>query len=169
LIRFPHYRQLDAMDCGPTCIRMIARYYGKNYSLQFLRERAFLTHESVSLLGISDAAEAIGIRSRGVRLSFDDLIRSRGVRLSFNDLANEVQLPCIVHWNQNHFVVVHKIKKEKIYVSDPADSLLTYNKDQFMKCWAQTKVDGEDCGVALLVDPAPEFYELKGEDLNFMS
>ncbi|MDE5760999.1 MAG: peptidase domain-containing ABC transporter, partial [Bacteroides sp.] len=97
--RFPHYLQLDAMDCGPTCLRMIAGYYGKNYSLQTLRARSFITREGVSMLGISDAAESIGFRTMGVRVSFDQLVQ-------------DVPLPCILHWNQNHFVVCYGIEKK---------------------------------------------------------
>ena len=95
---FPFYQQLDAMDCGPSCLRMIAKFYGKTYTLPTLRERCFITREGVSLLGISDAAESIGMRTLGVRTSFENLI-------------NDAQLPCILHWNQNHFVVCYKIKK----------------------------------------------------------
>ena len=83
---FPHYQQLDSMDCGPSCLRMIAKYYGRSYSLQNLRERSFITRQGVSMLGISDAAESIGFRTRGVRISLEQLIE-------------DVPLPCILHWN----------------------------------------------------------------------
>jgi hypothetical protein len=95
---FPVYKQLDSMDCGPTCLRMIAKYYGKSYSLQFLRSRSYITKSGVSMLGISDAAESIGFRTRGYRLTWEQL-------------RDEVPLPCIVHWRQRHFVVVYAIKK----------------------------------------------------------
>lgn len=94
--RFPHYLQLDAMDCGPTCLRMIAKYYGKSYSLETLRSRSFITREGVSMLGISDAAESIGFRTSGVRISL-------------KQLKEDMPLPCILHWNQNHFVVCYAI------------------------------------------------------------
>lgn len=109
---FPIYRQLDTMDCGPTCLRMVARYYGKIYSLQTLRERSFLTRLGVSLLGISNAAESTGMRTLGARLTFEQL-------------AHDVPLPCIVHWKQNHFVVNYKIRKGKVYVADPGHGLIT--------------------------------------------
>ena len=99
---FPHYLQLDAMDCGPTCLRMIAKYYGRSYSLQTLRERSFISREGVSMLGISDAAETIGFRSSGVRITIDQLI-------------DDVPLPCILHWNQSHFVVLYRKKKIQLY------------------------------------------------------
>ena len=98
--KFQHYTQLDAMDCGPTCLRMVAKHYGKSYSLQTLRDRSFITREGVSLLGTSDAAESIGFRTMGVKISFEQLIE-------------ETPLPFIAHWKQSHFVVVYKIDKKK--------------------------------------------------------
>jgi len=99
---FPFYKQPDAMDCGAACLRMIAKYYGKNYSLETLREKTYITREGVSLLGISDAAEKMGFRTMGVHIPFEKLL--------------EAPFPCIVHWKQNHFVVVYdiKLKKRKI-------------------------------------------------------
>ena len=93
---FPHYKQLDAMDCGPTCLRMIAKHYGLSYTLQSLREKSFITREGVSMLGVSDAAESIGFRTSGVRITVEQL-------------KKEAVLPCILHWNQNHFVILYKI------------------------------------------------------------
>src|SRR5659263_254193 len=117
---FPHFTQLDAMDCGPTCLRMISKYYGKSYSLQNLRNRSFISKTGVNLLGLCQAAESIGFRTSGVKINF-------------NQLANDVALPCIVHWNANHFVVCHDIRKSRkhgftisclLYTSDAADDLL---------------------------------------------
>ena len=96
---FPYCRQLDGMDCGPACLRMIALYYGKSYSLQTLRARSFISRNGVSMLGISDAAESIGFRTSGVRISFGQLVE-------------DVPLPCILHWRQSHFVVCYGIKKK---------------------------------------------------------
>ena len=97
---FPHYTQLDMMDCGPSCLRMISKYYGKSYSLQTLRDKCYISREGVSMLGISEAAESLGFKTMGVKISFEQLVE-------------EVQLPCILHWNQNHFVVCYKIKKNE--------------------------------------------------------
>ena len=150
-MKFPFYRQLDAMDCGPSSLRMVARFYGKSYSLQHLRSLSHITREGVSMLGISDAAEAIGFRTKGVKLTWEQL-------------RDEVPFPCIVHWRQNHFVVVHDIKKrgrkgeEQVYVADPAHGLVTYAKSEFLKCWYSTKEDEENVGTALLLEPTPEFY-----------
>src|SRR5574344_1172567 len=121
------YKQLDAMDCGPTCLRMISKYYGKHYNLETLRKQAFITREGVSMLGISDAAEHIGFRTTGVMVSFEQLVE-------------DAPLPCIAHWNQNHFTVVYDIKKEKnnnvrVFVADPALGLVDYTKEEFEKCW----------------------------------
>ena len=152
---FPFYKQLDAMDCGPSCIRMIARYYGKNYTLQTLRDKSYITREGVSMLGISDAAEAIGFRSMGVKITFEQLL-------------NEAPLPCVAHWNQNHFVVVYKIQKKRngeiiVHVADPARGIIKFTKDEFIKAWANTKEGGEEKGLCLLLEATPDFYQSEGE------
>ncbi|MEA5045368.1 peptidase domain-containing ABC transporter [Petrimonas sulfuriphila] len=155
---FTTYTQLDAMDCGPTCLRMIAKHYGRHYSLETLRQYSFITREGVSMLGISDAAEHIGFRTSGVMISFEQLVK-------------DAPLPCIVHWKQNHFVVVHNIKKDKkaghrIYVADPALGLVTYDEVDFKKCWYSTKKDEEEKGTALLLEPGPEFFDREDEKEN---
>jgi len=94
-LSFPHYSQHDAMDCGPTCLRMVAAHYGRVFSLEGLREKSQITREGVSMLGISEAAENIGFRTTGVKVSFEELMTA--------------PLPCIVHWNQKHFVVVYSL------------------------------------------------------------
>lgn len=153
---FPHYTQLDAMDCGPTCLRMIAKYYGRSYNLQTLREKSYITRQGVSMLGISDAAESIGFHTQGVRVSFEQLIE-------------DVNLPCILHWNQNHFVVCYSIKRKKklfssdeseysIKISDPGRVKYTMDKAGFLKCWLSSKHDNKDTGTALLLEPTPDFY-----------
>lgn len=147
---FPNFRQLDAMDCGPTCLRMIAKYYGRSFSVQYLRESSFITREGVSMLGISDAAESIGFRTNGVKITFEQLV-------------SEKPLPCILHWNQNHFVVCYAIKKKKdrdyrIKISDPAGEIYTMNKAEFLKCWASSRSQEEDTGTVLLLNPTPDFY-----------
>lgn len=153
---FPHYQQLDAMDCGPTCLRMIAKHYGRSYTLQNLRERSFITRQGVSMLGISDAAESIGFRTQGVRINMEQLIE-------------DVPLPCILHWNQNHFVVLYAIQKKRKFfsreveysfkISDPAKGKYPIDKIGFEKCWISTKEDGKESGTALLLSPTPDFYE----------
>lgn len=147
---FPIYRQADAMDCGPTCLQMIAKYYGRYYNLPTLRERSFLTREGVSMLGISEAAESIGFRTTGVRCELEDL-------------EKEAPFPFIVHWNQQHFVVVYRIKNDKVWVADPAHGKVIFNKTEFKKCWVSTCDDKKELGIALLLEPTSDFYAAKGE------
>lgn len=147
---FVTYRQHDSMDCGPTCLRMIAKYYGKSYSLQALRDKCHITREGVSMLGISNAAESIGFRTTGVKLTW-------------NQLKEEMPLPCIIHWNQKHFVVVYAIdKKGTVTVADPAAGILRYPVNDFLKCWLQTE-DNEH-GLALILEPTPTFYKEEEEE-----
>lgn len=150
---FPFYKQLDAMDCGPTCLRMVARYYGKHFTLQTLREKSHLSREGVSMLGIAKAAEDIGMQTMGVSLTWEKL-------------QNEAPLPVIVHWKQNHFVVVYKIRKDRVYVADPAFGHAIYSKKEFLKAWISTRKDGEAKGSVLLLQPTPEFLNQKEEPLK---
>jgi len=145
--RFPFYKQLDAMDCGPTCLRMIAEHYGKRYSLQSLRAKSFVTRAGVSLLGLNEAAETIGLRALAARMPLEKL--------------DEVPLPCIAHWRHNHFVVVHKVSRRNVYVADPAHGLLTYPKEEFLKRWRKKAETDE--GVVLLLEPTPAFYQQENE------
>ena len=152
---FPHYSQHDVMDCGPTCLRMVSAFYGKRYSLEGLREKSFITREGVSMLGISEAAEKIGFRSICVQVSYE--------------MLQEAPLPCIVHWNQQHFVVVYRMNDKHVWVADPGAGKLKYTREEFCRCWLSAKTDGEDTGVALLLEPTPEFYaqEDEGEKTNY--
>ena len=143
---FPRYSQLDAMDCGATCLRMVAKWHGRTYSNRFLRERNFITHSGVSMLGISDAAESIGFRTMGVKIPLEKLL--------------EAPLPCILHWNQNHFVILYKIKRGKFHIADPADSKYILKTGEFLKCWASSVQNGEKVGTALLLEPTPDFYKI---------
>lgn len=153
--KFPHYRQLDAMDCGPTCLRMIAKFYGRNYSLQTLREKSYITREGVSMLGISEAAEAIGFRTTGVRVTT-------------KQLKEDVPLPCILHWNQRHFVVLYDIKEKKgetkYFIADPATQCVRFDEKELHNCWVSTVAGGDESGTALLLNPSPEFYTHDEED-----
>lgn len=149
-MKFPFYEQYDQRDCGPTCLRMIAKYYGKEISLQRLREKSNIGKMGVNLLGLSRAAENLGFRTIGSRLSFETLNK-------------EAVLPCIAHWKQDHFIVIYKIKKEQIYVADPVIGLLTYKKEDFLKNWISTKTSDIDEGVVLLLEPTYEFLDMDEE------
>ncbi len=138
------------MDCGPTCLRMIAKFYGKSIPLDFLRDQSHISREGVSLLGISDAAEAIGMRSMGTKVSFEQLV-------------NDVPKPCVVHWDQNHFVVLYEAGKGKMRVADPAFGLVNYTYEDFKRHWLATAKEGVGKGICLLLQPTPEFYERDDE------
>ena len=155
-MKFPFVKQPDAMDCGPACLTMIAAHYGRHYTLDHLREQCFIGREGVSLLGISKAAEQIGFRTVGGRLTFDKL-------------AEKALLPCVVHWNQEHFVVVYAIRKKKkeytVSVADPGKGLVTYSREAFCRHWISTCTGGEEKGIALLLEPTQLFYEQEGDRL----
>lgn len=158
------YKQLNTMDCGVTCLRMIAKFYGKNVSLDKLREHAGYGKEGSSLYGIAQAAENIGFRTRAVQLNIDKLV-------------NHATLPCLIHWNQNHFVLLISAKKRwfsnnyVFTIADPASDILTLDKNSFLQHWASTlNPRSEEVGTALLFEPTPAFYELentKSENLSW--
>ena len=143
--KFPFFRQLDYRDCGPTCLRMIAKFHGKSFSREFLRDKASITRQGVTMAGIADAAEVIEMRTLGMRISLESLI-------------NEAPTPFIVPWRQKHFVVVYKTSKTKIYVADPAQGLLEYSHEDFLNAWTNT-IDGT--GFVLLLEPNTNFYTLE--------
>lgn len=152
--RFVTYKQIDSMDCGPTCLRMVARHYGRRFELPKLREYCYASKNGVSLLGINEAAERIGFRCRGVKSNLDRLVAS-------------AIFPCIVHWREEHFVVVTKMKVKKdrngnwigkIYVADPAFGMVEYSVEEFLDGWINDKVDGKDKGTFLILVPTLEFY-----------
>lgn len=147
---FPFYKQLDASDCGAACLRMVARYHGRHYSLEYLRELSYLDREGASLMGIADAAEKIGLRTLGVKTNFARL-------------QNELPLPCIAHWKQNHFIVVYRIAGGKVYVADPAVGKVQLTEQEFMNDWFSGVYQTEPQGILLLLEPTPEFYEREGE------
>ncbi|MEP1140608.1 MAG: cysteine peptidase family C39 domain-containing protein, partial [Balneola sp.] len=158
MLSFPHFRQLDQMDCGPTCLRMVAKHYGRTYSLESLRQQSGISREGVSLLGISEAAENIGFRTVGVKLTPEQLFK-------------EAPMPCIVYWNQVHFVVVYKVKGDKVYIADPAAGKVVYSKQEFLTCWLNHKVEAQTNGICLLFYTTPKFFEQsheKKERLDFI-
>ncbi|MEO1513550.1 MAG: peptidase domain-containing ABC transporter [Bacteroidota bacterium] len=151
--RFPFYQQLDQMDCGPTCVRMIAEHYGRSYSLQQMRKLCHLDREGVSFEGMSYAAEAIGMRTLAVKLPYEaEDEESAGLM--------DVPMPCIVHWQQRHFIVVYKITDKFVWVADPAKARLKLRRRDFEKSWVS---DGKT-GLALLLETMPEFYQQEGEE-----
>lgn len=147
---FPFVHQYDKMDCGPACIRMIAKYYGKSYSMSELRDKCYISKQGVNLLGMSLAAEKIGFRTRGVRFTLDRF-------------KNETIFPCIVHWNQNHFVICYDVicRNKKFYfkIADPAHGLLSYSEEEFKQHWVSSDLNSEvETGAILMLEPTPAFY-----------
>ena len=155
MTKFPLIHQPDAMDCGPACLGMIAKHYGKEYDINGLRKSSHIGRDGVSLLGISRAAEDIGFRTVGGRITF-------------KKLAEKALLPCIVHWKQDHFVVVYAIKKSKkngydVYIADPGKGRMRFSQEEFCDGWISTQTGGEEKGVALLFEPTALFYEKEGD------
>ena len=154
--RFPFYKQLDQMDCGPTCLRMIARHYGKSYSLQYLRDHCYLDKEGVSIRGISEGAEHVGMRSLAIKIVYEGNSSEDEMGLL------DVNFPCIAHWKQKHFIVVYKATKKHVWVADPAIGKIKMSRKDFTKGWIS---DG-DKGVLLLLETTPDFYKTDGEVIN---
>lgn len=154
--RFRYFAQIDATDCGPAALRMVAMHHGKHFSLENLRERSEKGKLGVNLLGISKAAESIGLRSLGARLSFEELCKAN--------------LPAIVHWNQNHFVVLYNVKGKgadrKMYIADPATGKVKLGVAEFCKSWFSTVSGGEGRGIALFLEPTPKFYEAEEDSTS---
>lgn len=149
--KFPKEYQYDAKDCGPACLKMVARHFGRVISLQELRERCGITREGVSLLGISAAAESVGLHSMAFECNIGDLI-------------SKVPLPAIVHWNDNHFVVVYGACKKGIHVSDPLKGHVRYSPHEFESWWSR-RDDGR--GVVLALEPTVDFLRQgKGKGLG---
>ena len=152
--KFPFYSQQDQVDCGPTCLRMITKYFGRSYSIQKLRSLCQITKGGVTLLDISEAAEKLGLHTLGVKIDVGQL--------------KEAELPCILHWRQNHFVILYKIKNGIFYIADPATGYMKLTEKEFVNSWLSAI--GNDGGVALFVNATPRFYELeedKATSLNW--
>lgn len=151
LKKFPHYQALDLMDCGPTCLRIIAKYYGRTFTPALLRKLTYKTKTGVSMLHLSDAADQLGFRTLGVQCSF-------------KTLQEERPFPFIAHWQQRHYLVVYHISKRRVYVSDPAAGLISFTHEEFRRGWCSTVSEGEEEGIALLFETTPKFYEEEDND-----
>lgn len=151
---FPFYQQHDEMDCGATCLRMIARYHGRYFSLESLRELTYIGKQGVTMLGISDAAEHIGLQTLAVQTTYDQL-------------KSVIPLPCIAHWNENHFVVIYRVTERHVWIADPAQDKFRITREEFLQRWATDFTDqGEPQGVLLLLQTTPEFKQQEEEKLN---
>lgn len=150
---FPLTLQHDSMQCGIACLQMICKYFGRDYTLSALSKHCFATTEGVSLLGISEAADTLGLHTLSARATVDELA--------------ENPLPAILHWNQNHFVVLYKVKKgRKFYISDPAKGRITYGYDEFIAHWASTLSYGRPTGIVMFFEMTPAFFEFKMDGMT---
>ena len=148
--KFPFVRQRDSMQCGIACLQMICAHYGKKYSQDFLSNICYATTEGVSLLGIKDAAAKIGFYTISGRLTIDEL--------------SSATLPCILHWNQNHFVVLYKVKKgSKFYIADPGKGLISYTIGEFKQHWIEVGQGESEKGIAMFLEPTQAFYDNTNE------
>lgn len=146
MLQFPIFKQLDEKDCGPACLKIVAKHFGKVINIQELRDLTETTRIGSTMQGLANAAETIGIRTLPAKISFTQIA--------------EVPLPCILHWNNNHFVVLYKVKGDTCYISDPAHGLITYQKKELLKHWIGNNASENTVeGVALLIEPTPKFYE----------
>jgi ATP-binding cassette subfamily B protein len=154
MMKFITYQQLDAMDCGSTCLKMIFKHYGKQINVEKIRRESKIGNTGVSLLGLSEAAEKFGFRTVSAKITF-------------NQLIEDAPLPCILYWGQYHFVVLTpSAHRKKLTIADPAKGLLTYSKKEFLEQWISTHENGEGKGIALLLTPTPKFYQHEDEQLN---
>lgn len=145
---FPITFQHDSMQCGIACLQMICKHFGREYSLDFLSKLCFATNEGVSLLGIDDAANKLGLKTLCVKASMNEL--------------DQISLPAILHWNQKHFVVLYKIKKgRKYYIANPGKGLTAYTNEEMREYWLSTNSKGVEKGVVMMLEPASHFYDTK--------
>jgi len=143
--RFPIYRQLDAMDCGPSCLRMIAQFYGRSFAASFLREKACIDRQGVSMLGMAHAAEAIGLRTLAARVPLEALLE-------------QAPLPCVLHWDQKHFVVLYRYQRGRVSIADPAQGNVTLTVEDLRRHWVSVQMDGKEAGLVLLLEPTAAFF-----------
>lgn len=156
--KFPFYKQADNKDCGPTCLKIIAKYHGKLLNIQKLRNLSETTRSGSNLKNIANAAEKIGFRSLGVKISYNKL--------------KEATFPCIIHWDKGHFVVLYKIKNKICHISDPGHGKLSYSKADFIQRWIGNNADEDTMeGVVLLLETTPKFFQeeenLTQQDFGF--
>lgn len=136
-------RQHDSMQCGAACLATVCTYYGKDMTLEEAELYCHCGKRGVSLLGVSEAAQDLGFHTRAARFTVRQL--------------SEVALPCILYWNQNHFVVLYRIRGSRYYVADPGKGLLYYRRDEFLEHWANSVTNGYDRGIALVLEPTSGF------------
>ena len=156
--KFPHFTQLESRDCGAACLQIISKYYGKFFSLDELREISGVTKEGISVYDLCESAEAIGLKALPVKTDF-------------RKLKDDIPLPCIAHWRNSHFIVVYKVKDNKVYVSDPAIGLVTYDRREFFNGWLEKASEKKfRKGIVVALEPTDVFNEIKpsGQSPSFI-
>lgn len=147
--KFPHFTQLEARDCGAACLQIISKYYGKFFSLDELKEGSSVTKEGISIHDLCESAETIGLKSLPVKTDFWKL-------------KDDIPLPCIAHWRGSHFVVIYKVKQNKVFVSDPAVGLVTYDRREFLSGWLEKTSEKKfRKGIVIALEPTDVFNEIK--------
>lgn len=148
--KMPLCLQKDSMQCGIACLQMVCKYFGREYSMDSLSKLCFATTEGVSMLGINEAANILGLHTTCVRAA--------------TSIFSKAPLPCVLHWNQNHFVVLYKVKNGKEFcIADPGKGLVTYSLEEFKKHWISTRSNDEDNGIAMFLETTPAFFTYKME------
>lgn len=150
MTKFPNFKQLDAMDCGPTCIKIVSKFYGKNVSIDKLKALSNVSREGVSLLDISHTAENLGFRTLAAKITSVEFLK-------------KCPTPFIVHWKKHHFLVIYKVRKDSIHISDPAGGLYTLSLSDFYNGWILNKGQSDQFGIALFLEPTPEFFTIKDD------
>ena len=153
MANFPHFSQYDSIDCGPSCLQIITAHYGRKYPLGLLRNLCNVGREGVSVLGITTGAEKLGLSTTAIKISFETLQKN-------------ATLPCIVHWQQNHFLVVYRITEKYVFLSDPGSSKQKISLSEFKKNWISDTIDNEEVGVAILLETLPSFKTIEPENWN---
>lgn len=155
--KFPFVKQHDSMQCGIACLSMICRFYGKFVGISELESICHATSEGISMQGIADAANQLGFRTTVAKATIYKL--------------SEVELPCILHWNQNHFVVLHKIsrKGKSFHIADPGKGIIVYSIDEFKKHWISSSLENEEAGIIALLNPCSSFTNNNQPTLNTLS
>jgi ATP-binding cassette subfamily B protein len=148
--RWPIFLQHDRMDCGPTCLRMVARYHGKNVALRRVRELCHISRTGISLKAMADAASQLGLRTLAARLNWEKLAQA--------------PLPAVAHWKQAHYVVVYEVRGEQVRIADPAHGMVTYSREEFCKHWVSSSQEGVPQGIVLLLEPTADFHQIEGEE-----
>ena len=156
--KFPHFTQLEARDCGAACLQIISKYYGKFFSLDELRDITGVTKEGISVYDLCESAETIGLKALPVKTDFWKL-------------KDDIPLPCIAHWRGTHFIVIYKVKDNRVYVSDPAIGLVTYNRRDFLNGWLERTSENKfRKGIVVALEPTDVFNEIKpaGQSPSFV-